>query len=490
MNKIINYRYILVIGMLMSSFAFSQTQYTLSDIITMAQSQSIASKRVSNTYENKYWQYFGYKRSFLPSVTFNGTLPNLNIGISEIALPDGTSNFIRTSQVNYSAAFTINQPIRWTGGDLFVSADMARLDLIGANNSTSYRASPFYIGYRQPIMRFNPYKWQSKIEPLEYEEAKKLSVEQKEDISIEAVRLFFEVVNNASKYEIAKINVANSDTLFKISQGRYNLGKIAESELLQIELTLLNAERTLAQSNLDVIISKQQLKTFLGVSPTTEIELIVDENVPTVEVDIPLAVKMAKEHRSEVINFEKTLLQSNRELERVKRENNLNADLFVSYGVTQTGPTPESAVSNLLDQESVNLGISIPIFNWGLSKARVKQQVANSELINIQVEQNKINFEREVFIQATQFNMMNSQVEIAKKSMIVAEKRYQVSKQRFLIGKSDILTFNNSLTERNQAVNAYNQTLLQYWTFYYRIRKLTHYDFENKKLIEFQEFNN
>ena len=71
--------------------------------------------------------------------------------------------------------------------------------------------------------------------------------------------------------------------------------------------------------------------------------------------------------------------------------------------------------------------------------------------------------------------------------MIVAEKRYIVSKQRFLIGKSDILTFNNSLTERNSAVNSYNQTLQQFWTNYYLLRKLTHYDFENGKLLEFSE---
>ncbi len=455
----------------------------------MAHGETISAKTVTNTFENNYWRYYSYKRSFLPSLTFNGTLPNLNVGISEITLPDGTSDFVRRSQINYSASLQLAQAIPWTGGDIFVSADMARLDIFGITNRTSYRSAPFYVGLRQPIMKFNPYKWQNKIEPLNFEEAKKRSVEQNEDVSIEAVQLFFEVVNNVARFDIAKINVANSDTLFKISQGRYNLGKIAESELLQIELTLLNAERTLAQSELDVVVSKQRLKTFLAISPLEEIELIVDETVPQFSVDIQKAVKMANENRSEIITFEKNLMQSERDLERAKRENSFNADLFLSYGLTQSAPTFEGSLDNPLDQQTVNLGISVPLYNWGLNKARIKQQRANSELINIQVEQSKNNFEREIFIQATQFNLMNKQVEIAKKSMIVAEKRYVVSKQRFLIGKSDILTFNNSLTERNQAVNSYNQTLLQYWVFYYRIRKLTHYDFEANKLIELKEID-
>ncbi len=32
-----------------------------------------------------------------------------------------------------------------------------------------------------------------------------------------------------------------NDTLYKISTGRFNVGKIAENELLQVELHLMNA---------------------------------------------------------------------------------------------------------------------------------------------------------------------------------------------------------------------------------------------------------
>lgn len=462
---------------------YSQLELSLQNVIDIAHKQSISAKKVENNYENNYWRFFSYKRSFLPSVTFNSTLPNLNVGISQVTLPDGTNQFIRTSQINYSAALTVNQPLPWTGGSIFVSSDLSRLDLIGNNNSTSYRTSPFYIGYRQPIFKFNQYKWQSKIEPLNFEEAEKSKIEQKEDVSIEAVNLFFDLVNSTSDYEITKLNYANNDTLYKISKGRYNLGKIAESELLQIELTLLNSERRLAQSELNVKISEQKLKAFLAIPQNQKITLIVDKEVPIFQVDVSLAVEMAKKHRSEIINYKKTLIQSQQELDRVKKGNNFNADLFISYGLAQTGPNLPNSYENPLDQESINVGISVPIFNWGLSKAKIKQQVANSELIENEVTQKINNFEREIFIRSTQFNLMNKQVEIAKKSVEIAKKRYEVSKQRYLLGKSDILTYNNALESHNQSISSYNQILLQYWVFYYEMRKLTHYDFENNKEI-------
>ena len=477
MNKSLFYSFLFFLGFSVSSF--SQQKLTLKEVINLAQSQSLSAKKVINTFENKFWRYNSYEKSFLPSVTFNGTLPNLNIGISEITLQDGTSKFVRTSQINYSASLLVNQPIKWTGGNVFVSSDLSRLDLLGTTPNTSYNASPFYIGYQQPIFKFNAFKWQSRIEPLVYEEAKKQSVEQKEEVSMEAVRLFFEVINKKSNYEVAKLNLANSDTLYKISKGRYNLGKIAENELLQIELTKLNAEKNLAQSELDVIISEQNLKNFLSIPSSEKLELKITTNVPKFQVDIDKAVELANKNRSEIVSFKKSLLESKRDLDRVKKDNSFSADLFFSYGVTQTSPDIPGSYINPLDKESVNVGIKIPVFNWGLSKARIKQQKANSELINIQIQQSKNNFERDVFIQATQFNLMKKQVEIAKKSMIVAKKRYFVSKQRFLIGKSDILTFNTALNERNQAINSYYQTLRQYWVFYYRIRKLTHFDFEH-----------
>jgi len=37
------------------------------------------------------------------------------------------------------------------------------------------------------------------------------------------------------------MNLSNSDTLYRIANGRYNLGTIAEEDLLQMQLSYLNA---------------------------------------------------------------------------------------------------------------------------------------------------------------------------------------------------------------------------------------------------------
>ena len=483
-NKIISVALFLILG----NVSFAQNDLTLSNVITLAHGQSLSQKKVDNAFENKYWRYNSYKKLFLPKIDFEGTLPDFNVGFSEVVQPDGTISFQRTSRVSSNANISINQPLKWTGGNVFFSTNLVRLDWLGNSPFTSYRTSPFYIGLSQPLLKHNPYKWSKKIEPLIYEESKRLSVEQSEDVSREAVRLFFSVLSNMSKYEVAKLNKRNSDTLYQISKGRYSLGKIAENELLQIELTTLNAEKSLAQSALDVQVSEQALKTFLKIPYNQSLSLKIEESLPLKSVDVEQIVNLAKNHRSEYIAYERRLLESKRELDKVKKENTFNADLFVAYGVSQTAPTLESSYQNPLDQEQVRLGVRVPIYNWGLSKSNIKQQQANSELIENQIEQDKKNFEQQVFIIASQFNIMSQQVTISQKAMVVAKKRYEVSKQRYLIGKSDLLTFNNSLQERDLAIASYYRTISEYWLSFYNIRKLTHYDFVEKKEISEVEF--
>ena len=81
------------------------------------------------------------------------------------------------------------------------------------------------------------------------------------------------------------MNYANADTLYRIAQGRYNLGTIAENELLQMELSFLNAEtaRHTASNNLSDM--EQRLRSFLGFRENVTIELIIPSETPNFDVD-------------------------------------------------------------------------------------------------------------------------------------------------------------------------------------------------------------
>ena len=58
---------------------------------------------------------------------------------------------------------------------------------------------------------------------------------------------FFNKKKGSGPGLILAINLRSSGfsfTIFKIAEGRYNLGKIAENELLQLELNLMNSRQS------------------------------------------------------------------------------------------------------------------------------------------------------------------------------------------------------------------------------------------------------
>lgn len=127
----------------------------------------------------------------------------------------------------------------------------------------------------QPLFRYNELRWQKKIEPLKYEEARKTYLSNVEDVHLMAVQNFFSLALAQINRQIAETNLKNADTLYQIAKGRYNLGTIAEDELLQMELSYLNAGTAINRSEINLRDRELKLRSFLGFNQTVRLELII-----------------------------------------------------------------------------------------------------------------------------------------------------------------------------------------------------------------------
>ena len=455
------------------------------DVITIAKTQSPDGLVAKNKYLGSYWKYRSYKASYMPMLTFDGTLPNINRSISKITLSDGSEIFKEQRSADYSMQMSLSKIIGITGGQLFLNSGIQRLDLYDNSTmtSTSYLSTPVSVGYRQPIFNYNPYRWERKIEPILYDEAKQSYIEDREQLSIKAANLFFDLLDAQIRTNIARINQANNDTLYKIAQGRYNLGKIAENELLQLELSLLNSNLQVEQTRNDVEVTHFKLKSFLGMRGDEKIELVIPKQMPDYKVDATKAIAEARRNSSEVLSYQRKLLEAQSSVNKAKMENRFNANLYAMYGLTQSAIEFENAYKNPQDQQQLSLGIQIPILDWGLARAKIKMAESNEELVNTQVAQQKIDFDQQILIKVMQFNMQHSQLTIAAKADTIGEKRFEVTKARYMIGKVDITELNIAMTEKDRATQDYIAALRSFWNTYYEIRKLTLFDFvENKQL--------
>ncbi|MFY0673654.1 MAG: TolC family protein [Bacteroidia bacterium] len=475
---------------LLPLFAFGQKELDLPTVVEMAKQNSPDAAAARTRFENSDWIYKSYKADLRPTIALNGTLPNFNSSISALDLDDGSQQFVSRSLATSLANVSLSQNIGLTGGSIFMSTGLQRIDVLGNNASTSYLSSPINIGFQQRVFGFNQFKWLKETEPMRYEEAQKAFYEEMENVAIRAVNLFFNYYDAKIARDLAKLNMANNDTLYKISKGRYQLGKIAEHELLQMELNVLNAQSALRQAKIDLSNAIAELQNYTGMDlNTNNVELVTPNMSDTFTVNQSDAVKMAMANRSDVVNMERQIVEAERNMAQAKANAGPNINLNASYGISGSNEVLVDAYGNTLPQQQFRTGISVPITTWGKGRAQVKIAESNKDLTEIQVQNQQLNFEQEVINQVNQFNFRKREYVIAAKSDTIGQKQYEIAYKRYMIGKIDITDLNLALQRKDQSRRTHISAMRNYWVDYYRLRQLTLYDFEQEQglILEVEE---
>lgn len=483
MNRCAMNKILLVLLLLSAAQLEAQTTEVLRlhEVVGMAQMRSPAYLRSKTTYENNYWRYKNFRAGMLPELRAFGTVPNFNRSIERITLPDGTDAFVNRSLATSAATLSLNQQVPWTGGQFSFISSLQRIDLLGSQAGTSFLGTPFSLSYNQDNIFYNRFRWERQTEPLRFQEAERGFAEELEEIAIQASSLYFELLLAENNFQLALTNLANTDTLFRISQGRYQLGKIAENDLLQIELSLLNARNRVAETQLDLELRQQDIKRYLNLNQRENIALDVPSQVRFFEVKPDQALDQARANRRAVLEFRRRRIEAEQMVAQSKGDNRAQIGIAANFGLTQQGTTLGSVYTNPQDQRNVALTMSIPLINWGVTRSRIRMAEANRELVEVNVQQDEINFEQEILLQVMRFNMLRDQLLVAAKADTIAQKRFDVTKERYLIGKISITDLNLSVQEKDLARQAYINTLRSYWQLYYLLRRLTLYDFATQK---------
>ncbi|MFW5656345.1 MAG: TolC family protein [Bacteroidota bacterium] len=456
--------------------------FTLKEVLEIAKTQSPQAVLATHRFRNSYWEYRTYQAKYRPSLRLSGNLIDYNKSFQR-EFVDNEEIFVPKHLNETQMSLDINQNIGLTGGQLFVNSSLQRLDVFGPDGKTEYVSTPTRIGYRQPTIKYNELRWERRINPLKFEEAKKGYLEDMESVSLRAVQYFFDLILAQINLEMAEFNYSNADTLFKIAEGRFEIGTIAENERLQMELSFLNSGLALNEARVNLEMNKFRLRSFLGYNEDVDISLIIPTEIPEMEITLEKVMAAALENNPEILQMERHLLEARQNVAQSKAEKGINADIFTSYGLTQSGNDLAAAYTDPLDQQGLQVGIELPILDWGLGRGQHKMALSAMEVIRSNVQQSKIDFEQEVFLTTMQFNLQDDQVAIAAKADTIAGRRYDVTKARFLIGKISVLDLNVSQTEKDQAKRSYISALREYWDYYFTIRSLTLFNFEDNQPI-------
>ena len=429
------------------------------------------------------WRFRSFRADLLPSISLTGDAPNYNKSIFSNILDDGTVTFSSRTQSEASLGVSIDQDIMPTGGRLSLSSGLTRLGIFQSENTYLWQSTPLVASYRQPLNQFNSLKWRAITEPLRYRIAQKQYVEDLENLAFTVTQSFFDLLLAKINVEVAEFNVTVNDSIYNISQGRFQVGSIAENELLQSELEFRNARNSLTTARINYLRIEEEFKVLLGLDDDEILEIILPSVAPSFGLDVEQAYELARENNSTALQFKLNELLADQTYDQTRKSTGLSATLLASYGLNQTSPDFEQLYEDSQSRQFFSLGFEIPIFNWGKNMAEIKSARNDQMQTANTIDYQKRQFELSIKSTVREFPQLRDQVELARISDEIASRRYDVSKNRYLIGRIDITNLFIAQNAKDGARRNYIQSLRSYWTGYYNLRRLTLYDFEQDKPI-------
>lgn len=460
-----------------TSAAQAQTAITLRQAMERAELNSPLARQIHARWESSRWMFRSARAFRAPQLGFNANFPGYQRRINQVVQPDGTFQFIPVQQALSTGAFTLGQAIPLTGGYLSMESRISRGDIFGDQGSTFWQSNPLLINLTQPVFRFNVQKWQWKQEKLRLELAGRQQAEQLEELRMEVIARYFDWYIARLQLQNAEQNRNINDTIYRIAKGRFGVGKIAENELLQVELSYTNARNAVEVQQVQVQLAQKQLERFTGTLEPNSMPLAPTE-LPLRDPDADKARQEALSNRSDNIANAITIEQARRSLSEAKLARYPQTDITLSYGLNQTGSSLNQSIQAPVNSQFAGLGFAIPLAGFGANRAAHKAAEFAYEAALSGNEFAVQQLETEVVGMALQVIQLKKSVSISAKADTIARKRYEVAGNRYRIGTVDITNLLIAQSEKDMAFITYMNTLRDFWMAWYRLRRLTLYDFE------------
>ncbi len=460
-----------------ASLAHAQ-RLTLDNAIKIAQENSLDAQLARYTFLSSYWQYRSFKAQLLPSLNLSGGLGGFNHSVIETRdYETGRVNQVNNNTMTNSVTLSMDQQIAATGGKVSLQSYLYRLDQF-TYKETTYNSQPLRISYTQPLRSFNSLKWEKKTAPVEYQIAERTYVSTLQNITIKVTGLFFNVLAAQSNYKQSLATVSDREKLYDMAQKRLALTTTTKSEVLQMELSLLNARMAVTKNKISLDDAMYDLFSFLRLTDYDGAELVTPFIVPNITVSADAVMEKAINNSSHPLEQKLQMLEAERTLAQAKANRGIKMTLSSELGLSQTGSTIGGVYRRLRDNEIIGLSLSLPVFDWGVSRGKVKMAEAQLDVMRTKVEQNNLDFMQELRKKVTQFNAQPQQCRNAQRAKEIAEERYDITRRRYETGTITVTDLNTAQQEMESAKTQYISQLQAFWNDYYTLQKATLYDWQ------------
>lgn len=284
------------------------------------------------------------------------------------------------------------------------------------------------------------------------------------DMVNQVTKAFYQLLLAQDSYEVLQKSYKQSEDNFNVVNAKYQQGSVSEYDKISAEVQMRSLKPNVVSAGNGVNLAVLQLKVLLGMDSTMPVA--VEGNLK--DYEMAMFTRQARPRPENIVIGNTTLRQIDLNRDILERNLKLKYTNFMPT-LALTGQYMYTTLSNdwrighyqWNPYSTIGLSLSIPLFKGG-NFSQVKQ----AKLQLKQLDQNRINTERQLKMQAQSYldNMAASteQVSSNKEAVLQAEKGRVIAEKRYEVGRGTILELNSSEVALTQAKLTYNQSIYDF----------------------------
>lgn len=283
------------------------------------------------------------------------------------------------------------------------------------------------------------------------------------DMVNQVTKAFYQLLLAQDSYEVLLKSYKQSEDNYHVVKAKYEQGAVSEYDKISADVQMRSLKPTVVSARNGVNLANLQLKVLMGME--ADVEVAVEGNLKDYEMAMFTRQAMP---RPDNLSNNSTLKQLDLNALQLKQTLKLKYTNFMptlsasfQYMYTSMNNNFKFKEYDWRPYSTIGLNLSIPLFR-GSNFTQLKQTRIQMK----QLEENRVNTERQLTMQATSYldNMAASteQVVSNKEAVFQAEKGRTIAEKRYEVGKGTILELNSSEVALTQAQLTYNQSIYDY----------------------------
>lgn len=305
---------------------------------------------------------------------------------------------------------------------------------------------------------------------LDYNYQKNSSYIRIQEYIISLLELYFEFELIKQKKDIESKRLSENEKILDQTNHLFNSGKKTRMDVLDVEIQVVDAKRSLSEITTNLDIAKQNLLNHLNTREVEKIPpfdfftltpyFIDDFNQKFDQYKNDWKNQFTTSHY-ELKNLSNTLERSRLNLRQSRMSFFPSLDLTLtrqwdySRKITRAGFTPEE--TGMLESSAVTLSMTWTVWDWFATPNRIFNEGSNFEIARTEYQKGIRNVEREIANAINKFELNEIQLKAAKLSLEKSELWVFHSRERFKLGRLTNMELQRSINQTYQAkVNVAN----------------------------------